>query len=80
LNITTQKQKTWCATLYGVGLALAFDEFGMWLHLEDDYWIRHSYDAVIIITAVLFNIVYLSIFWKKILGLYKKAEEESHKH
>ncbi|MFA6050522.1 MAG: hypothetical protein WC761_04985 [Candidatus Paceibacterota bacterium] len=79
LNITSHRQKTWCATLYGVGLALAFDEFGMWLHLEDNYWIRHSYDAVVIITAILFNVVYLSIFWKKILGLYKK-EEESHTH
>jgi hypothetical protein len=41
------------AVLYGVGLALTFDEFGMWLHLNDEYWQRASFDAVVVITAVL---------------------------
>ena len=41
------------AILYGVGLALTFDEFGMWLHLNDQYWQRASFDAIIVITAVL---------------------------
>lgn len=41
------------ALLYGVGLALTFDEFGMWLHLNDQYWQRASFDAVIVITAAL---------------------------
>ncbi len=41
------------AACYGVGLALTFDEFGMWLHLNDEYWQRASFDAVIVITAVL---------------------------
>jgi hypothetical protein len=41
------------AALYGIGLALTFDEFGMWLHLNDQYWQRASFDAVIVITAVL---------------------------
>lgn len=39
------------ALLYGVGLALTFDEFGMWLHLEDVYWQRASFDAVVVIGA-----------------------------
>src|SRR6266705_7090490 len=26
------------AVIYGVGLGLTFDEFGMWLHLNGDYW------------------------------------------
>jgi hypothetical protein len=38
---------------YGVGLALTFDEFGMWLYLQDVYWQRASFDAIIVITAVL---------------------------
>jgi hypothetical protein len=38
---------------YGVGLALTFDEFGMWLHLGGSYWQRASFDAVVIITAFL---------------------------
>lgn len=54
------------ALLYGVGLALAFDEFGMWLRLEDNYWLRQSYDAVIILFVLFFNIVYLKKFWRKV--------------
>lgn len=45
------------AGAYGVGLGLTFDEFGMWLHLNDLYWQRASFDAIIVITAVLALIV-----------------------
>jgi len=41
------------AVVYGVGLALTFDEFGMWLHLGGSYWQRASYDAVITLAALL---------------------------
>ena len=41
------------AVLYGVGLALTFDEFGMWLHLGGGYWQRASYDAVVCVAGVL---------------------------
>jgi len=41
------------AALYGVGLALTFDEFGMWLHLDDVYWQRASFDAMVLIAAIL---------------------------
>ena len=37
------------ALLFGVGVGLAFDEFALWLHLEDVYWSRQgrkSIDAV----------------------------------
>lgn len=53
------------AIIYGLGLGLAFDEFGMWLHLEDNYWIRQSYDAIIFISALFLNIVYFPHFWEK---------------
>src|SRR5881409_2595169 len=39
------------AVIYGIGLGLTFDEFGMWLHLNGDYWQRASFDAVIILVA-----------------------------
>ena len=39
------------ALLYGVAMALTFDEFGMWLHLGGSYWQRASVDAVIVISA-----------------------------
>jgi hypothetical protein len=39
------------ALLYGVGMALTFDEFAMWLRLENVYWQRASFDAVVVIAA-----------------------------
>ena len=41
------------ALIYGVGLALTFDEFGLWLHLGGSYWQRASFDAVVVIVALL---------------------------
>ena len=41
------------ALLYGVAMGLTFDEFGMWLHLGGPYWQRASFDAVIVIAALL---------------------------
>jgi hypothetical protein len=43
LNIT--------AVLYGIGMGLTFDEFGMWINLGGGYWQRASWDAVTILTA-----------------------------
>ena len=45
------------ASMYGIGLALTFDEFGLWLHLGGSYWQRASFDAVVIIAALLTLIV-----------------------
>ncbi|HEY6091550.1 MAG TPA: hypothetical protein VIV83_06135 [Gemmatimonadales bacterium] len=41
------------AAIYGIGLGLTFDEFGMWLHLNGEYWQRASFDAVIVLVAAL---------------------------
>jgi hypothetical protein len=41
------------ALLYGVAMALTFDEFGMWLHLGGSYWQRASIDAITVVAAVL---------------------------
>jgi|SRR6185437_467826 len=41
------------SVVYGVGLGLTFDEFGMWLHLGGPYWQRASFDAVVVIAALL---------------------------
>lgn len=56
------------ATVYGIGLGLATDEFGMWIRFEDDYWIRQSYDATLIILALLISVVYFGEFWRKLLS------------
>ncbi len=72
LNFKKESTHAPLAFLYGIGLALAFDEFGMWLHLQDDYWIRQSYDAIIIITAALTITVYLPSFFSSIWHAIKK--------
>ena len=45
--------ETISALVYGVGLGLTFDEFGMWLHLGGAYWQRASFDAVVVIAGLL---------------------------
>lgn len=40
------------AIIYGSGMALTFDEFGMWLHLGGPYWQRASLDAITVLSAV----------------------------
>ena len=52
-NRPTGKQLSRCAAVYGIALALTFDEFGMWVHLGGSYWQRASFDAVIVVAAIL---------------------------
>ena len=58
------------APVYGAGVALTFDEFALWLRLEDDYWSsegRASVDAVVILSA-LFGLAAASpLFWRRAL-------------
>jgi hypothetical protein len=44
--------RDYSAVIYGIGLALTFDEFGIWLHLGGSYWQRASYDAVVAVAAL----------------------------
>ena len=49
----SDRERWWCAVVYGFSLALTFDEFGMWLHLGGSYWQRASFDAVIVVASLL---------------------------
>ena len=56
ISLFAQPQGKWLSltgALYAVGLALTFDEFGMWLHLGGPYWQRASFDAMVVIAAIL---------------------------
>ncbi len=46
------------AVVYGVGMALTFDEFGMWVRLGGSYWQRASVDAVGVLAALFGLIAY----------------------
>jgi hypothetical protein len=49
----TGNRARYAAFVYGIAMALTFDEFGMWLHLGGSYWQRASVDAIIVVAAVL---------------------------
>ncbi len=53
------------AILYGIGLALTFDEFGMWLHLGGPYWQRASFDAVVVIAGAI-GLIAFAPEWSKL--------------
>jgi hypothetical protein len=57
----------WLAFTFGIGLALALDESGMWLHLTNQYYDETSVDITIIGLAVLINLVYFRKFWFRLL-------------
>jgi len=59
----TEQHRHGLAIFYGIGLGVAFDEFAMWLLLEDNYWARLSYDAVLVISLLFLNIIYFKGFW-----------------
>ena len=48
------------AFVYGIAMALTFDEFGMWLHLGGSYWQRASIDAIVVVAALLGLIAFAS--------------------
>jgi len=43
--------------LHGLGLGLAFDEFGLWLNLRDDDLTRWNYDGLLIILGFFFLVL-----------------------
>jgi len=51
LVFDSPKAKFNIALLHGLGLGLAFDEFGIWLHLSDDDPARFSYDGFMIVVG-----------------------------
>lgn len=53
------------SVIYGIGLGLAFDEFAMWLQLDDIYHSRQNYDAVMVVSLLLLNVAYFAEFWKR---------------
>lgn len=66
LQPRSDKTRLKFSIIYGIALGLAFDEFGMWIDLEENaYWSRQSYDAIMIVSLFLLNIIYFADFWKR---------------
>lgn len=68
LAIVTPKHKhiNLLAIAFGIGLGLTFDEFALWLLLQDHYYARISYEAIITITLLLIQVIYFSDLWQRI--------------
>ena len=64
--VSPKRAQPWLAAVYGVGLALAFDEFGMWLRLTTNYNLDQSEDVMVGILAFLVIAVYFT-------GLLRRA-------
>jgi hypothetical protein len=58
-------QRSVCAIVYGVGMALTFDEFGLRLNLGGSYWQRASFDAVVVALSV-FGLLAFAPRWQQI--------------
>ncbi|MDD3006385.1 MAG: hypothetical protein PHX30_02255 [Candidatus Pacebacteria bacterium] len=72
LVFQNEKNRLKIGVLYGLGLGLTFDEFGMWFKLDDDYWVRASYDAVVLISLFFISLVYFPSFWYYIWNNFEK--------
>ena len=58
ISLVATRYRRVLAVFYGMGLALCFDEFGMWIRLTDNYNIDASEDAMATILALLIFAVY----------------------
>lgn len=66
--LTFKLSHTWrlrFAPLLGLALASAYDEFAMWLLLENAHQDPRNLDAVVVVMLILLNAVYFQTFWKK---------------
>lgn len=69
------------ALAYGIGLALAFDEFGMWLRLTADYNIESSEDVMTGLLGFFVIAVYCTRILSRVLsilphGWHREARDE----
>lgn len=71
--LTVTKYRRIQAFAYGVGLAMAFDEFGMWVRLTENYNIEASEDAMVAILSFLVFLVYG-------IGLVRRAYQLARPH
>jgi hypothetical protein len=67
LNVMDSRKEwsTWLAFLYGIGLALTFDEFAMWIKLTTNYWSWLSYGAVLLIAVLLLIVTGVNAFQQR---------------
>ena len=82
-NTPSKKMLQKLAIFYGIALGLAYDEFRIWLRLDSEYWVKRTYDAVIIISLFFLNLLYFGDFWskfgKRIIGVTTILKKKKNK-
>ncbi len=68
--------RPWLAALYGVGVALSFDEFGMWVRLTDNYNLEQSEDVMVGILVFLVVIVYVLDWLRRAARLIRRSRSK----
>lgn len=67
--VSPKRAQPWLAAVYGIGLALAFDEFGMWVHLTSNYNLDQSEDVMVGILVFLVIVVYFLGLLRRVLRI-----------
>lgn len=70
--IRKDRSPIWLAVVFGIGLALAVDETGMWIQLTNHYYNDTSEDAIVVVSTLLINAVYFRDFWLKLIKSFVK--------
>jgi len=52
--------------IYGVALSLTFDEFAMWLHLDNNYWHPLNFVAMGALLLIFLNLIFFNAFWRNL--------------
>jgi hypothetical protein len=71
--VWSRPSRAWLAVFYGIGLALSFDEFGMWVRLTDNYSIDQSEDVMVGILVFLVIVVYFFGILRRVLRILGKS-------
>jgi hypothetical protein len=86
IGIGVQGGSRWMSALtsifFGIGAALALDEFALWINLKDVYWSeegRKSIDAVILFGAILSIGVWGDPFFRSLLTRFAR-NFRNHRH
>jgi hypothetical protein len=72
LNNLHHRRPRLVAILFGMGLGIGVDEFALMVRLDDVYWARLSYNAIIVVGSLLFSLVYFRRFWMALWRLLRK--------
>jgi hypothetical protein len=71
--VSPRRAQPWLAVFYGIGLALAFDEFGMWVRLTSNYNLDSSEDVMVGILVFLVVVVYFTGIIRRAIPYMKRS-------